>query len=872
MKFCEIKKQLRETQNKARVQEDEELTEVKMSPAEFQKFLKSPAAEGIRAGFEAELIFRDTQSDAEGGESEPDYDADERTGSISDIIDFFTGGDNGIGGRAARRLQDELTEQFFDWVRESFHNDYFDQDRFREWADDTIWPDVDDEYREQARDNLGDEATDEEVEAEAVTLFHDDVERDWDRSGEWYERASEELYDEYAGDADESDWLDQQGLNYMSNVANEYDLDWPYWTEGGAGGGTRDWQEIADSLGRVTGMPVRVSGGYHGAARRPGQYIIEPDSSLDADGSDDYGLEVVSPPLPLPEAVEQLRRIIDWANGPGDAYTNSSTGLHMGVSLPYRGGDVDPVKLILFMGDRNLLELFGRESNNYARSAYERLESKIRSMKNAGPKQVAGIMELMKNNLIELADRDLQRGLLGDKYVSVHPQDGYIEFRGPGGDYLSKEDEIDGVLENTMLRLAYAMSIAGDNSAYRNEYAKKLYKVLTTGDRENPFMRLFADYSAGTLTGEELKARWADTVMAAERPDVEDVPMGTAQEYEVYDRNTGEIYKTFQARNDDEAMDQFRQHHRAPYAQTGFPVLRVKGPVQREYEVVDRRTGTPGDQDSYKVIDTFSAANDTEAAEMAMNKWAGQGIDFVVRKKAREEPRSQKPKSRRAELAKRVTRSTRDVGEQLWRVNHHSSQRWVIARSQAEAVEKAVQQDRMFDSPETRARIATDLEKQQWQQDQQARALRQRDSEQDAAQIRARLGAPQPAGGEPTGEWSVRDRAGFLVTTLRPPEAMQSQAGAERYAQNWIARSRPDLDASDITVTRLTTEPEPIPGQSQGEFTGRWEIRDSQGRVLHHFGGIGNNQSDANRWAARWLGQVRPDLVGQEVDVVPVMR
>ncbi len=790
------------------MREDEELTEVKMSPAEFQKFLKSPEAEGIRAGFEAELIFRDTQSDPDGsGESEPDWDMDERAYSIDDIIDFFTSADNGIGPGSARRLQDQLMDSFSDYAQQQFEDDYFDLARFQEWADDNVWPEVDDQYRDQARDNLDDpDASDEDIEKEAVTLFHDDVERDWDRSGEWYDRAREELYDEYWGDLDQGDWLDQAGLRFMSNVSEEYGLDWPYWTDGSGSGGTRDWQEIANSLERVTGMPVRVSSGYHGAARRPGQYIIEPDSSLDADGSDDYGLEVVSPPLPLPEAVEQLRRIIDWANGPGDAYTNSSTGLHMGVSLPYKGGDVDPVKLILFMGDKNLLELFGRESNTYARSAYERLESKIRGLKNAGPKQISGIMDLMKNNLIELAERDLQRNLIGDKYVSVHPQDGYIEFRGPGGDYLSKEDEIDGVLENTMLRLAYAMSIAGDNSAYRNEYAKKLYKVLTAGDRDNPFMRLFADYSAGTLTGEELKRQWADTVLAAERPDVEDtedVPTGTAQEYEVYDRNTGEIYTTFRARNDDEAVEQFSQHYRAAYAQRGLPVLRVKGPVQREYEVVDRRTGTPGDQDSYKVIDTFSAANDTEAAEMAMNKWAGQGIDFVVRKKAREEPKSQKPKSRRAELAKRVTRSTRDVGEQLWRVNHHSSQRWVVARSQAEAVAKAVQQDRMFDSPETRARIATDLERQQWQQDQEARALRQRDSEQDAAQIRARLGAPQAAG---------------------------------------------------------------------GEFTGAWEIRDGQGRELHRFGGIGNSQADANRFAARWLGMFRPDLAGQEVDVVPVMR
>jgi hypothetical protein len=820
------------------VAEDEELTEVKMSPAEFQKFLKSPAAEGIRAGFEAELIFRDTQSDPDGDsdEAEADWDADERAGDIDDIINFFTSGDNQISMRAAQRLQDQLSEAFMDWAQQQFTDEYFDLARFQEWADDTLWPDMDDQYRDQARDNLDDpDATDEQIEKEAVSLFHDDVERDWDRSGEWYDRAREELYDEYYGDLDQADWLDQAGLSYMSDIHREYDVDWPHYRYiSSGGGGSRDWQEIANSLERVTGMPVRVSSGYHGAARREGQYVIEPDSSLDPDDSEDFGLEVISPPLPLPEAVEQLNKIIDWANGPGSAYTNSSTGLHMGVSLPFRGGDVDPVKLILFMGDRNILDTFDRQSNSYARSAYERLESRIRGMKNAGPKQISGIMDLMKNNLIELADRELKKGVLGDKYVSVNPHDGYIEFRGPGGDYLAKSDEIDGVLENTMLRLAYAMSIAGDNSAHRNEYAKKLYKALTAGDRDNPFMRLFADYSAGMLSGEELKARWADTVMAAERSNVEDVPLYTA---------------------------------------TG------------EYEVFDRSTGTRGDRDSYQVIDTFRAGSDNEAMEIAMNRWAGRGIDFGVRVKV-EELRTEKPKSRRAELAKRVTRSTRDVGEQLWRVNHHSSQRWVIARSQAEAVEKAVQQDRMFDSPETRARIATDLEKQQWQLDQQARALRQRDSDQDAADIRARLGAPQPAGGASTGEWSVRDRAGALVTTLRPPEAMQSQTGAERYAQNWIARSRPDLDASDITVTQLTTEPEPIPGstldiqrqrqqaaqQSQGEFTGRWEIRDAQGRLLNLFGGIGNSQADANRFAAGWLGRNRPDLTGQEVEVVPVMR
>jgi hypothetical protein len=808
--------------------EDEDLMEVKMSPAEFQKFLKSPAAEGIRAGFEAELIFRNTQADAEGGESEPDFDMDERAGDIDDIINFFTSGENPMSMRAADRLNQELTEQFSDWAREQFANDYFDQDRFLSWAEENVWPDNEDHYREDARANLDDDATDEDVEREAVTLFRDDVERDWDRSGAWYEMASEELFDEYWGDLDQSDWLDQQGLRYMSDVSNEYSLDWPHWTEGGSGG-ERDWNEISNSLATATEMPVRVSGGYHGAARRPGQYIIEPDSSLTSDDSDDYGLEIVSPPMPLPEAVEQLRRVIDWANGPGDAYTNSSTGLHMGVSLPFKGGEVDPIKLILFMGDKNVLETFERQSNTYARSAYERLESKIRGMRNAGPKQIAGVMDLMKKNLIELADREMKRGMLGDKYVSVHPQDGYIEFRGPGGDYLAKQDEIDGVLENTMLRLAYAMSIAGSPDLYRKEYAKKLYKVLTKDDPANPFMQLFADYSAGTLTGEQLKRQWADTVLQAERGDVEDVPNA----------------------------------------------------VPGEYEVFDRDSGTWGDRDSFTVIDTFRAPNDGEAIAKAIENWSGKGVNFGLRAKVAE-PEEQKPKSRRAELAQRVTRSTKDVGEQLWRVNHHSSVRWVTARSQAEAVKQAIQQDRAFNSAETRARIATDQEKAQWNQEQERQ--RERDAERDAEQIRARLDVPQAAsGGERTYRvtWTDRSTMGEVQDSLNV-RARSAQQAMQNIRDELERRGREVVRIEADEVAAPTRTGEPIPGstldlarrraqQAQGEWTGHWIVRDSQGRELTRFHGIGNAQSDANRHAAAWLGRNRPDLVGQDVDVVPEM-
>jgi len=72
-----------------------------------------------------------------------------------------------------------------------------------------------------------------------------------------------------------------------------------------------------------------------------------------------------------------------------------------------------------------------------------------------------------------------------------------------------------------------------------------------------------------------------------------------------------------------------------------------------------------------------------------------------------------------------------------------------------------------------------------------------------------------------------------------------------------------------------------MPGQEPGqtatqrtggnEWTGQWLIKDGSGRVLHSFGGIGNSQSDANRFATRWLAQ-QGYSYGTEIEVVPEMR
>jgi hypothetical protein len=79
--------------------EFEPINEVRMSPSSLEAWARSPEAEGIRAGFEAEMIFRNTKRDDDEGEMEPDYDYDERADDIDHVIDFFSNDDWGYGHR-----------------------------------------------------------------------------------------------------------------------------------------------------------------------------------------------------------------------------------------------------------------------------------------------------------------------------------------------------------------------------------------------------------------------------------------------------------------------------------------------------------------------------------------------------------------------------------------------------------------------------------------------------------------------------------------------------------------------------------------------------------------------------------------------------
>lgn len=530
----------------------ERLDELRMNPKSLKAFASSPEAEGIKAGFEAELVFRGLG--LTGGESEADMDMDERCRSISQVIDFFENDDYGMGMSrgASNRLQTNLDEKYFEWYDEKMFEAWQDEmeSEIREYMEEDR--DVDEEIREEleamglSEDEVDDamiqgssaprfSSSAEQFEAikankayanyieakdKAEDKFDDKVREEIEDQGRIYDRALDNFRDNFNVD-DDREFFSDIGLSYMSDVAEEFGLDWPYMTGDSEGGWDGDNAErLADDLADKLGIQTRVGAGYQSAKRTDVHWIFEPDGSLEPDDTEDLPVEIISPPMPLQEALAKMEQFFKWAKAKG-AYANVSTGFHMGVSLPYSGGDVDYVKLALFLGDEHVLKEFGRQSNYYTKSALKLIRDRVQG----NSEKIESAMDLMKHNLIELAHRSIAKSSTG-KYESINMKGGYIEFRSAGGDdYFEDISKI----QNTMMRYAQAMAIAGNPAAERQEYYKKLTKLLnptkftpsTKGERQkqlgnDPSLDLFAKFASGAITANELKSLWAEKTLKQE--------------------------------------------------------------------------------------------------------------------------------------------------------------------------------------------------------------------------------------------------------------------------------------------------------------------------------------------------------------------
>jgi hypothetical protein len=457
---------------------EDELFELKMSPTNLAKMAKNIDA---RVGMEFELIVPNTEVEDEEFDPEPDYDADERfptgPGWTNEIMSFFRGGEVSNSTRSIQRAIDELNENFLAWTDEQ-EEEFLASNEGQERAIEIATSNV-------SRDDF---ETDEEYET-AVREYLTDNE----------DSIRDELLDEFRDDLDLKfeEWLDDNGIGMMSDFASEHGLEWPYWTQPDDfyGSSGLSINAVADDFGQAIGRPVNASTSYHGAYRQPGHYVVEPDSSLHGDEPGDGGLEFVSPPLTVAEMLEDIDKVAAWAGRAG-AYTNDSTGLHMNVSVPGQQ-NLDFVKLAMFLGDNYILEQFGRAGNSYCKSILKQIVGVARSE----PGRVEEMMRQFQGGLNQLASKVLHTGSTG-KYSSINNRGDWVEFRGPGGDWLG--DDLSAV-KNTMLRAVVALDVATKPEEFKQEYYKKLYKTLSQG-QDNDVIQYFAKFAAGELPQSALKA------------------------------------------------------------------------------------------------------------------------------------------------------------------------------------------------------------------------------------------------------------------------------------------------------------------------------------------------------------------------------
>lgn len=517
--------------------EEEQLNELEMNPSSFAAFAKTPAGQQTMVGFEAEMIVPDMNSGGGGDyDSEPNYDMDDRVDTSSvrnltdDLFSFFR---DTMSRRSIERAVEEANDGILQYMEEQFQEDLSDED-------------IKAEYKIQ------------------TDLNEEEIDRSMDEKDHYYDDMVQSLRDEYFANWDDLDGaLKELGLRNYSDWSNEYGFDWPHYYEPDSDEDIdKDaFDEVAREIKQAVGMPLKASPGYHAfSSKEPGIWYLETDSSINASERDgEGGLELVSPPMPVAQALEKLDAVFAWMNG-RNAYTDSSTGFHMGVSIPNME-NLDHLKLVLFLGDQYILRQFKRETNSYTKSSLERMQ-----LNNVSHivKQMPGLFSQLQKGLDDTALKMLSTMLVprGDRYVSVNIKDKYIEFRSAGGNYLEQLDKI----KNTMLRYVRVMGIASNPAEGKQEYAKKLYKLLIEGidnDEDANTMKWFAMYASGNIPKEELilrlkraqfarQAKKNPTPAAPEQAQQAQPEPGQWERWNVHGHE-GQIFTSVSARNRQEA-------------------------------------------------------------------------------------------------------------------------------------------------------------------------------------------------------------------------------------------------------------------------------------------------------------------------------
>lgn len=493
------------------------INEVKMSPQRLINKAKLNKY-NIQVGFESEIVIPHGLSKWGNGNYLDDFKNRlvDTLDDVADIVDVLENYGIQTDHREANRLFHRLRDGYDDFVNEWQRGQFYEvaSEKVREVYNNDVY-DRDTEIRRKLEEQgLSEEEIEESIENEdrnyqvAEQDFEEQLSNDVQYSIEHEDEYFWEAFNEFIDDLDElppeSDYLEDQGITNGEDVLAHFGIDAD---ESSDNYEVSAVEQVADSYAMDMAIPrneINVLSSYHGESKDIDEWYFEPDSSIESKNGDDLHIEIVSPPMPINDALEAIEDHFKWLNTIG-AETNDSTGLHISVSIQNDGKNenIDNLKLALFTGDNKILSSFGRQANSYCRSYFE----KIRQYKDITENDIPTLLDKLKTDLSELANRIL-KNTPKDKYQSINPKGDYVEFRSLGNkDYHKKLEEIQAAVG----RFAYAYAIASDPNMHREEYLKKLYKFINPAKGTD--LDIFTRYAAGDLTVAELKREWAAAIV-----------------------------------------------------------------------------------------------------------------------------------------------------------------------------------------------------------------------------------------------------------------------------------------------------------------------------------------------------------------------
>lgn len=251
-------------------------------------------------------------------------------------------------------------------------------------------------------------------------------------------------------------------------------------------------QKFTDEYGHKF-LDIQV--GYNSAERDKFSWSLETDPSIDGHP------EVISPATKIDIALKNINDMLEFVTKYG--YTDESCGFHVSLNIDGKeADDYDLLKLGLFLGEKYILDKFGRSNSTftqpqmdavaYAAQNHDSFLTPSEMMKVVGGDYEGAVRDddygddLNDKTVTALAKayERTEKAIFNDpmftaRYrtfnVSNLKSKGYIEFRVMGGkDYHTKFDEI----TKTILRYAYVLKLSATPDMEQKEYQKKLFRLF----------------------------------------------------------------------------------------------------------------------------------------------------------------------------------------------------------------------------------------------------------------------------------------------------------------------------------------------------------------------------------------------------------